>query len=169
MMSIENYKEILEFVGTKNDTIKNRMKNINLKVSNTFSYQNGFFKYNIEVMKECSKDNSSKMLYSFMNDNLSGAWYVMADNLFETFCFLHELGHLIDDSANNGISEDGYNEFKNRKFYTEREAFDAYRKIHAEQVADKFAIDFINENIIELWKIIDKKATAEEIDFFVNA
>lgn len=169
MMSIENYKEVLEFVGTKNDTIKNIMKNINMKESNTFSYQHGFFRYNIEVMQECSKDNASRMLYNFMNDRLSGSWYVMADNLFETFCFLHELGHLVDDSTESGISDDGYEEFRNRKFYTEREAFDTYRKIHAEQVADDFAINFINENITELWKIIDKKATAEEIDFYVNA
>lgn len=168
MMTIEKYEKVLNFVAQKNKTVNENKFFVTLTENeNCFSYENRPLDFEICVMDECKNDENDKMLSKFMSNNLDGEWYCMAENLFETFCFLHEIGHMVDD-IENGISNEGYEECRNKIYVSRREAFDTYRKIPAEQKADKFALDFINENIFNLWKIIDEKATDEEINFYLN-
>ena len=68
----------------------------------------------------------------------------------------------------NGIDENSYKEYYEKSFISRDEQFYAYRNVKAEKFADDFAINFINENISQLWKIVDENTSEEEIEFYLE-
>ena len=164
MMSVKKYQEVLEFVATKNDDVYANIDFIILKEAEQFSYSRNGFDCEVEIMKEFTNEK----LYNFFKIRLENECVTCCENIFETFCFLHELGHLIDDYKNNGIDENSYKEYYEKSFISRDEQFYAYRNVRAEKFADDFAINFINENISQLWKIVDENTSEEEIEFYLE-
>jgi hypothetical protein len=98
-----------------------------------------------------------------LKDNM----YFICPDLSEVLCFLHEVGHFIN-AITTGIDNTGYKEFKTKTYYNINQAIKEYKQIPAEAYADKFAVEFVNKNIIDIWNIMQPELSKEEIREFLE-
>ncbi len=152
-------------------------KNSDVDLSEMFLSENKYFSCNINFKQITFSEITDAYFIEYIDDYLEEkfnlpAYKTMYNYGTEIFALLHEIGHIV--YANNPHTrmlpyvyekarEDG---FIGNEDNTPYEEFINYRKIPGEQLADKFASDFINEHYIDLCKIacdIDTDEEAEEI------
>ncbi|MGL5712119.1 MAG: hypothetical protein ACRCX2_03800 [Paraclostridium sp.] len=89
-------------------------------------------------------------------------------NFYETFSFLHEIGHIYyKDIAHNSCSQ--YVNFRSKEYINYKDAFDAYRNIELEKCCDQFAITMLKNQKFNIWAImnnISPEQAKEESDFW---
>ena len=151
--------------------------NSNVNLSEIFLTENKYFSCNIKFKQITFSEITDVYFIEYIDDYLEEkfnlpSYKTMYNYGIEIFALLHEIGHII--YANNPHTrmlpyvyekarEDG---FIGNDDNTPYEEFINYRNIPGEQLADKFASDFINEHYIDLCKIacdIDTDEEAEEI------
>ena len=152
-------------------------KNSNVNLSDMFLTENKYFSCNIKFKQITFSEITDVYFIEYIDDYLEEkfnlpSYKTMYNYGIEIFALLHEIGHII--YANNPHTrmlpyvyekarEDG---FIGNEDNTPYEEFINYRNIPGEQLADKFASDFINEHYIDLCKIacdIDTDEEAEEL------
>ena len=152
-------------------------KNSNVNLSDMFLTENKYFSCNIKFKQITFSEITDVYFIEYIDDYLEEkfnlpSYKTMYNYGIEIFALLHEIGHII--YANNPHTrmlpyvyekarEDG---FIGNDDNTPYEEFINYRNIPGEQLADKFASDFINEHYIDLCKIacdIDTDEEAEEL------
>lgn len=94
--------------------------------------------------------------------------YCMMDGINEVIALLHEIGHFYDRVYSGFINQEGYKEYKDKVYMSLNQAHRSYRNIPAENYADMFAVNFINEYGRYIWKIMNPNMTLEEIDKWID-
>lgn len=152
-------------------------KNSDVDLSEMFLSENKYFSCNIKFKQITFSEITDAYFIEYIDDYLEEkfnlpSYKTMYNYGTEIFALLHEIGHIAN--ANNPYTrilpyayekmrEDG---LIGNEDNTPYEEFINYRNITGEQLADKFASDFINEHYIGLCKIacdIDTDEEAEEI------
>ena len=151
--------------------------NSNVNLSEVFLTENEDFSCNLQFKQITFSEITDAYFIEYIDDYLEEkfnlpSYKTMYNYGTEIFALLHEIGHI----ANIGdpkttmlpyyykeLSKAGFIGNEDNTPYTE---FINYRNVPGEQLADKFAADFINKHYIDLCKIacdIDTDEEAEEI------
>lgn len=171
MLNIEKAQNILNMVINEYPSLYSDM--IELKMSDHFCLET-YNIFNDSVIHIGKMDYQSKFV-KWLNKYLKNEYGLDANkhmyrNFNDVFAFLHEVGHLYYfDILKENEKNEGYKEYKNEKFYNYNEAWESYRKIPNEKIADEFAVTFMNNNIIKIWAVMEDitiEKAKEEYDFW---
>lgn len=152
-------------------------KNSNVDLSDIFLSENEYFSCNINFKRITFSELTNAYFIEYIDDYLEEnfslpSYKTMYNYGTEIFALLHEIGHIanINNPATKMLP------YLYREAYeaglignednTPYEEFINYRSFAGEQLADKFATDFINTHYINLCKIacnIDDDKEAEEL------
>ena len=152
-------------------------KNSNVDLSEMFLSENKYFSCNLNFKQITFSEITDAYFIGYIDDYLEEkfnlpAYKTMYNYGTEIFALLHEIGHFANmDNPKTIMLPYFYEELSEAGLIgnednTPYEEFINYRSIPGEQLADKFASDFINEHYIDLCKIacdIDTDEEAEEI------
>ena len=152
-------------------------KNSNVNLSDIFLSENEYFACNLQFKQITFSELTDAYFMEYIDDYLEEnfnlpAYKTMYNYGTEIFALLHEIGHLANiDNPHTMMLPLLYEEpyeagLIGNEDNTPYEEFINYRNIPGEQLADKFASDFINEHYIDLCKIacdIDDDKEAEEM------
>ena len=154
-------------------------KNSDADLSEVFLHEEKYFSFNLMAkditFTEISGDNYRNFIQyidEYLENNFNLPSYKTMYNYgVEVFALLHEIGHIMNmDNPATRILPYEYQEATKKglignKNNSPYENFINYRSFEGEQLADKFAADFINEHYIDLCKIacdIEDDKEAEE-------
>jgi hypothetical protein len=139
-----------------------------IKEDKTFSYCKDTIGHLVTVeSKLANTESNDLMIKQIERAGLKDNMYFICPDLSEVLCFLHEVGHFIN-AITTGIDNTGYKEFKTKTYYNINQAIKEYKQIPAEAYADKFAVEFVNKNIIDIWNIMQPELSKEEIREFLE-
>lgn len=146
--------------------------NIDIKGSNEFScIPESFNSYTITYSNlQNDKDKYyNDNICSYLQDKYKFKDSVkMISGFNQIFSFLHEIGHIINMNAveNEKVH---YNNFKQTTYNSYKEAFESYREIPTETLADETAINLLvkyNKEIYSIMNNLTIDQAIEEINFW---
>lgn len=151
--------------------------NTNVDLSGVFLTENEYFSCNINFKRITFSELTDAYFLEYIDEYLADnfdlpSYKTMYNYGMEIFALLHEIGHIVNiDNPLTRMLPDFYEKASEAGLIgnednTPYEEFINYRNIPGEQLADKFATDFINEHYIDLCKIacdIDDDQEAEEL------
>lgn len=157
MFTVEKAKKILSLI----EEIKPELKfcNINIVENNKFAAEISLLDNTITIVNKIKDHSFNELMKGYIENNLkfNNSSY-MFNSFMETFAFLHEIGHIID-YLNNDNSLDNrevqFANYKDTKYTTIREQFNAYRSISAEKFADLFAVEMLEKFKLNIWAIME--------------
>lgn len=165
MITLKQAYKIYNLVINEYKALK--MEIVNIKLNDKFYYEEDLLAHTIAI-KNSFESKQEREVVRLIEDKGVNSEFCMMPGVNEVIALLHEIGHLLDNVVNGTISNAGYKEYKNTVFYTIKQACIAYRKIPAEDFADLFAVDFINKNGKEIWRIMNPDMTPDEIDDWIE-
>lgn len=141
---------------------------IEIKEGKEFSCLNGIFENIVTIINKSKEDYFSKYIRNYLikEFDLDSNNYVFNDFL-ECFSFLHEIGHIYysDMNSSNGV----YKAYKEKVYNSHYQAFNEYRHIEGENLADSFAVTMLKNQPINIYSIMNEisidRAT-EEYNFW---
>ena len=149
----------------------------NVDLSGIFLHENKYFSFDLKSKDITFSELTDAYFLEYIDDYLEEkfnlpAYKTMYNYGTEIFALLHEIGHIVN--INNPFTimlpylyqEASEKGLIGNEDNTPYENFINYRSFIGEQLADKFAADFINTHYIELCKIacdIDNDKEAEEL------
>lgn len=151
--------------------------NAEVDLSDIFLTENKYFACNINFKRITFSELTDAYFLEYIDEYLADnfdlpSYKTMYNYGMEIFALLHEIGHFVNaDNPLTRILPYSYEKASEagligNKDNTPYEEFINYREIPGEQLADKFATDFINKHYIDLCKIacdIDDDKEAEEL------
>ena len=171
MLNIEKAEKILEMVLEEYPSLYTL--NIEIKNSNKFYLETkGVFNDSIIYIGKINyQDKFTKWLNKYLNNEYQlNSSFHMYNSFNDVFAFLHEIGHIYYfDIFTEEEKEKEYKQYKEKKYNKYEEAWKEYRLIKNEQLADSFASNFMNENILKIWSIMEDisiEKAQEEYEFW---
>ena len=131
---------------------------------NDFSMTETFSEYHITIADKAPI--SFKEFFNIYFDVSDQSLYMFQD-FYECFCFLHEIGHIVNNDNCNKWEE--LKDYRSKTYDTEYDRYKAYRGMKKERLADEYAWNFIKNNKIEIYSImngITKEQAKEEVAFW---
>ena len=169
MFTTKKAEKILNLVRREYSTLYNEL--IFIEEGEEFSMFEMFDMATITIQGEMTDRKWVKWMYKYLNKNYNlDSNVYMFNNFIEVFAFIHEIGHLYykDLTTPEEIKFD-YKEYKERVYNSYEEAWKTYREIPNEKLADEFAVNFIKNNTIKIWSImneITEEKAKEEFEFW---
>ncbi|MBS4893826.1 MAG: hypothetical protein KHZ90_08625 [Veillonella parvula] len=131
MFTVERAKQILSLIeGTKPEL---KFCNTNIIESNKFAAEISLLDNTITIVQKIKDHSFNELMKEYIKDELKfdNSSYVF-NGFLECFAFLHEIGHIIDYLNNDNSLDDRevqFTNYKDTKYTTIRERFNAYRSI----------------------------------------
>ena len=169
MFTTNKAKKLLNLVREEYPSLYNEL--IFIEEHGEFHMFSMFDMCTISIVNKIEQDDHTKWMYKYLKDqyNLDSNVYMFYD-FIETFAFLHEVGHLYyKDLTTTEEVELGYKEYKEKTYNSYIEAWKTYRSIPNEKIADEFAVNFIKNNTIKIWAIMNEcteEKAKEEFEFW---
>lgn len=146
--------------------------NITIKETNEFSCivkENDTYIVTYTNAPSFKHDYYFKNICSYLQDKFKFKDGVKMVKEFEMiFSFLHELGHIVN--MNKVVDESVYySNFKTAVYTSQRQAFNTYREIPTESLADASAIEIMSKCNVEIYSMFNNMSIAEakeEIKFW---
>lgn len=146
--------------------------NITIKETNEFSCivkENDTYIVTYTNAPSFKHDYYFKNICSYLQDKFKFKDGVKMVKEFEMiFSFLHELGHIVN--MNKVVDESVYySNFKTAVYTSQRQAFNTYREIPTESLADASAIEIMSKCNVEIYSMFNNMSieeAKEEIKFW---
>ena len=166
MFTINKVNQICEIILNEYPSLKN--ENIKFIKGNEFSVEIGLFESVVTIADKVKDNIFSKYIREYLLTKNFDTNYYVFNGLYEVFSLIHEIGHIYYKEYAQESSEH-YQEYKNKSHNSYKNAFYEYRNIPYEKLADKFAINIIRNNVIDIWSIMNDisiEKAQEEYDFW---
>lgn len=166
MFTVEKATKLLNICYKEYPSLQDYL--IEIKEGKEFSCTNDYLGSVITIINKSKEDYFSKYIrrYLIKEFNLDSNNYVF-DDFIECFSFLHEVGHIYYNAMNS--SNEVYNAYKEKVYNSYYQAFNEYRHIEGEHLADSFAVTMLKNQAIKIYSIMNEisidRAT-EEYNFW---
>jgi hypothetical protein len=169
-----NYSDLNKFLGFVKDHDKEvNNYSINLKESNQFRVGFEFLQcdnFNIEVSLNQFEGIGKTSYFDtyLIESNRVNKFFrqMIGTEYMYYFSLLHEIGHILSYMNCDFESADVNNSYASlSEFNYSYERFEEYRKLNIEQIADNYAIDFINSHLDDIIKFA-LNIDAEELEMW---
>ena len=169
MLTMKKFESILNLVKEEYPSLYSEL--IFIEESDEFKMNSVCGTHMIYVQNKLEDCPHTKWMYEYLrNEYQLDSNKFMYYNFIEIFAFIHEIGHLyyIEAQETKDAAE-YYREYKEKAYNTYAEAWEAYRQLPNEKLADEFAVNIIKRNFLDIWAIsneITKEKAQEEYNFW---
>ncbi|HFD2033481.1 TPA: hypothetical protein ACF2DD_002058 [Clostridium perfringens] len=157
MFTIEKAKQILNLIEGVKPELK--FACIDIELGNKFAVRSELLNDTIVIVDKIKDNSFNELMKEYIKEELKfDNSNFMFQNQNEVFAFLHEIGHIIDYLNNDNSLDDRevqFTNYKDTKYTTIREQFNAYRSISAEKFADLFAVEMLEKFKLNIWAIME--------------
>lgn len=166
MFTVEKATKLLDICYNEYPSLQDYL--IEIKEGKEFSCLNDFLGSVITIINKSKEDYFSKYIrkYLIKEFDLDSNNYVFNDFL-ECFSFLHEVGHIYYSDMNS--SNEVYKAYKEKVYDSHFQAFNEYRRIEGEKLADSFAVTTLKNKAINIYSIMNEitmERATEEYNFW---
>ena len=166
MFTVEKATKLLNICYKEYPSLQDEF--IEIKIGKEFLCMNDTLGNIVTIINKSKEDYFSKYIRNYLikEFDLDSNSYVFNDFL-ECFSFLHEIGHIYYSDMNS--SNEVYNAYKEKVYDSYYQAFNEYRHIEGEHLADEFAVTMLKNQAINIYSIMNEISidqATEEYNFW---